>query len=140
MKNWVLALLVLFSFCLVWCDDSQPVVEVQSNEYPIAEQLCIDNNWEITTDYNWVPVCIFFADEWCTLENIEKWGCEYLDNEYEWDMPPSVYCEENWWEPQVWQEWGEESEVCWFKDDETFCYLNDFADWSCKQWDMTYYD
>ena len=138
MRYWILFILAVFSLYLVWCDNSWTIKEVPSNEYPIVEQLCIDNGWEITTNNDSVPICLLSADEWCSLEYIENWECEFF--EYEWDMPPSVYCEENWWEPQVWLEWGEESEVCRFKSDETFCYLNDFADWSCKQWDMSYGD
>ena len=141
MRDRFLLLLIMFSICLTWCDKwwNVTVVEnVETNEYPIAEQFCLDNDWELTTDYFWVPICLFFVDEWCTLESIESWECDIF--EFEWDTPPSVTCEENWWEPQVRQEWWEEQEVCWFKDDESFCYLNDFADWTCKKWDMTYYD
>ncbi len=138
MRNRVFLLLIMFSVCLTWCEKWWNVEQVETNEYPIAEQFCIEHDWELTADYDWVPICLFFADEWCSLEDIENWECDLF--EYEWDTPPSVTCEENWWEAQVRQEWWEEQEVCWFKDDWSFCYLNDFADWSCKKWDMTYFD
>ena len=137
MRNSLLLLLVLFSVFLTWCEKWWYLEESETNEYPVAEQFCIEHSWDITTN-DWVPVCLFSGDEWCSLEYIEKWECDLF--EYDWDTPPSLTCEESWWEPQVRQEWWEEQEVCWFKDDWSFCYLNDFADWSCKKWDMTYFD
>ena len=46
-------------------------------------------------------------------------------------------CEDQWWTIEEWNEWWERQDVCYF-DDKTFCYLEDFAAWKCKKWDMSY--
>lgn len=136
MKNRLLCagLLVIVSFTLLWCDN----VEISNtNEYPLAEQVCLDNDWEITTDSEWNLICLFYSDEYCYLEDMENWWCDLLW--YEWDMPPMIYCEEEWWNPEYWQEWWEDFYVCTF-DDGSFCYLDDFSNWFCSKWDMFYGD
>ena len=109
-------------------------------KYPIAEQQCIDNNGEVTTDYEWTPICLFSANEWCPLVAIEEWDCFLIPSPWwEWISVFIDMCEEQWWTFEEWYEWWEVQYVCFFPD-ESFCYLEDLAAWSCKKWDMKYHD
>jgi len=77
---------------------------------------------------------------WCK-ENSLLWRL-WLFNIIDWDWmekPAAIVCEEDWWSFQVWQEWWEEQDICYF-DDESFCYIDDLIDWNCIKWDMHYYD
>lgn len=110
----------------------------RESQYPIAEQECIDNDWEISIDEHWTPICIFFESEYCSLESIEKWDCEWIHQWWwEWITVVTDMCEEQWWSVEEWNEWWERQDVCYF-DDKTFCYLEDFAAGKCKKWDMSY--
>ena len=135
MKHKILlfGVLSILSIALVWCN---PEGNIITNEYPFAEQICIDNDWEITTDSDWNPICLLYADEYCYLEDMEDWWCDLLW--YMWDAPLSVYCEESWWTPEYWMEWWEDFYVCAFEDD-SFCYLDDLFNWYCNKWDMFYW-
>ena len=109
-------------------------------KYPSAEQECIDNDGEVTTDFEWNPICIFYVDEWCSLEDIEDWICEWLHPWWwEWITVTTDTCNEQWWEVQQWNEWWDIQDICYFSD-ESFCYLEDLASWACEKWDMKYYD
>ena len=105
-----------------------------------AEQICLDFDGQISETEDWEAICILPNDEFCYMFDIEDGGCDLLwyEYEYEWDMPSSVYCEENWWTYQIWLEWGEEQEVCTF-DDNSFCYFDDLVVWNCSKWEF-YYD
>ena len=105
-----------------------------------AEQICLDFDGQISETEDWEAICILPNDEFCYMFDIEDGGCDLLwyEYEYEWDMPSSVYCEENWWTYQIWLEWGEEQEVCTF-DDNSFCYFDDLVAWNCSKWEF-YYD
>ena len=48
-------------------------------------------------------------------------------------------CNEQWWQIQNFQEWWDNFDICSY-DGESFCYLRDIADWSCKKWDIQFYD
>ena len=72
--------------------------------------------------------------------DIKDWpGMERDDNTEWWERITIVteMCEEQWWNTEEWNEWWERQDVCYF-DDKTFCYLEDFAAWKCKKWDMSY--
>lgn len=109
-------------------------------QYPVAEQECIDNDGQLSTDDDGNQICILSDDEFCYLEDIENWKCEWL---HEWGgeriTVVTDMCEEQWWEVQYWQEGGDDFEICWF-DDESFCYLEDLAAWACEKGDMKYED
>jgi len=105
-----------------------------------AEDICLSFDGQVSETEDWEVICILPNDEFCYMFDIEDGGCDLLwyEYEYEWDMPSSVYCEENWWTYQIWLEWGEEQEVCTF-DDDSFCYFDDLVVWNCSKWEF-YYD
>ena len=73
--------------------------------------------------------------------DIKDWpGMEKDDNEW-WERITVVkeMCEEQWWKIEEWNEWWDTQDICFFPD-ESFCYLEDLAAWSCEKWDMKYYD
>lgn len=109
-------------------------------QYPIAEQECIDNDGELSTDDDWNQICLF--EDWmqCPLVAIEEWDC-FLINQWGWERITVVtdMCNEQWWEIQQWNEWWDTQDICFFPD-ESFCYLEDLAAWACEKWDMKYYD
>lgn len=136
-KSLLIWLLFLWSITLSWCFDIMdwPWME-REILYPMAEQKCIDNDGKITTDETWTPICIFFENEYCSLENMEKWDCEWIHQWWERITIVTDMCEEQWWVVEQWLEWWDTQDVCYF-DDKTFCYLEDFAAWNCKKWDMS---
>lgn len=73
--------------------------------------------------------------------DIKDWpGMEREGDNTEWWERITVVtemCEEQWWVVEQWLEWWDTQDVCYF-DDKTFCYLEDFAAWNCKKWDMSY--
>ncbi len=128
-------LLFLWSFSLTWCFDVMdwPWME-REILYPMAEQECIDNDGEITTNEIWTPICIFFENKYCSLENMEKWNCEWIHQWWwEWITEVIDMCEEQWWSI----EWHDLDAFCYFED-KTFCYLEDLASWICKKWDTSF--
>ena len=114
--------------------DSNDMWKEFGGNYETAEQECLDNDGEVTTDFEWKPICIIYVDEWCYLEDIENWECEWL-HEWWWERITVVtdLCNEEWWEIQDW----EDQELCVF-DDGSFCYINDLVVDSCHKWDMVY--
>ncbi len=127
--------LFLWSITLTWCNDIMdwPWME-REIEYPVAEQECIDNDGEITTDELWNDICLFNALDWCLLEKIQDWTCEWLNPEpgWEWITEVTDMCEEQWWTV----EWQDLDAFCYYED-KTFCYLEDLPSWSCKKWDVS---
>ena len=85
----------------------------------------------------WLLFLWGFVLTWCN-EILDWPGMERNDNEW-WERITLVteMCEEQWWNIEEWNEWWERQDVCYF-DDKTFCYLEDFAAWKCKKWDMSY--
>ena len=43
----------------------------ESYLYPIAEQVCLDNGWEVTLDEEWTPICILWG-RWINLADMEE--------------------------------------------------------------------
>ena len=66
--------LFIFWVTLAWC--SNQIVET-------AEQECVDNDWEVTTDELWNNICLFNAHERCQISEIEAWTCGWLNNEFD---------------------------------------------------------
>ena len=99
----------------------------------------------------WLLFLCSFTLTWCfgNWENSLLWRLWWFDikdwpgmerNDNEWGERITVVtemCEEQWWNIEEWNEWWEKQDVCYF-DDKTFCYLEDFAAWKCKKWDMSY--
>ena len=96
----------------------------------------------------WLLFLWGFVLTWCfgNWENSLLWRLWWFDikdwpgMEREWWERITVVtemCEEQWWNIEEWNEWWERQDVCFFED-KTFCYLEDFAAWKCKKWDMSY--
>lgn len=109
-------------------------------KYPIAEQECIDNDGQISTDDDWNQICILSDDKFCYLEDMEDWWCDLLYPGW-WERITVVMdmCEEEWWSVQQWNEWWDIQDVCFYPD-ESFCYFENLAAGSCHKWDMKYED
>ena len=137
-KIFLFVSLVVACLFFAWCEK----VHVMDWDWMerSAEQICLDFDGQISETEDWEAICILPNDEFCYMFDIEDGGCDLLgyEYEYEWDMPSSVYCEENWWTYQIRLEWGEEQEVCTF-DDDSFCYFDDLVAWNCSKWEF-YYD
>ena len=111
-------------------------------EYPMAEQVCMENSGQLSTNDEWVPICIFFENDYCYLEDMEDWWCDLLYEEqwwWEWITVVKDMCEEQWWVVEEWNEWWEKQDVCTFED-KSFCYFENLAIWNCEKWDMYYID
>ena len=132
---------LIFLWCAVlsWCFDIMdwPWMEMA---YPEAEQECVDNEWEVTTDFEWNSICIFYEDERCYLDDLESWKCEWLHQWWgEWITLVTQICEEEWWRIEEWNEWWDKQDVCFYLDG-SFCYLEDLAAERCHKWDVYYSD
>ena len=55
-KSLFLWLLLIGSITLVWCQKSD--WEQKVSQYPVAEQVCLDNGWEVTVDEEWKDICL----------------------------------------------------------------------------------
>ena len=60
-KSLLLWLLLIGSITLAWCQKSGWEPEVSEPQYPVAEQVCVDNGWEVTVDDAWTPVCLLWG-------------------------------------------------------------------------------
>jgi len=108
-KLFLIWLLFLCSFTLTWCFGNW------SNEKSLLWRLW----WFDIKDWPWME----------RDDDIPEW----------WERITVVteMCEEQWWNIEEWNEWWEKQDICYFED-KTFCYLEDFAAWKCKKWDMSY--
>lgn len=68
-KSLLLWLLLVGSITLVWCQKSDGEPEV--SQYPVAEQVCLDNGWEVTVDGEWTPICLLWG-RWINLADMEE--------------------------------------------------------------------
>jgi len=57
-KSLFLWLLIIGSITLVWCQKSGWETELSESKYPVAEQVCVDNGWEVTIDEEGEDVCL----------------------------------------------------------------------------------
>ena len=82
-KSLILWLLLIGSITLVWCQKSDWEPEV--SQYPVAEQVCADNGWEVTVDEEWKDICllggraIYLADMEEHPENLPEASKTSLD-------------------------------------------------------------
>ena len=70
-KSLVLWLLLIGSITLVWCQKSEWEPEVSESQYPVAQQVCLDNEWEVTVDDEWTPICLL-GGRWINLADMEE--------------------------------------------------------------------
>ena len=72
-QRYLLWIILCAPFLLTWCFeilDWDKKVEEES-KYPVAEQVCRDNGWEVTTDEEWTPICLLWG-RWINLEDMEE--------------------------------------------------------------------
>jgi len=76
---------------------------------------------------------------WCN--DIKDWpGMERnIDGGGEWFSVAEWYCADEWWKLEMWEEGGDYQPVCYFDEDESFCYFEDMYDGLCHKWDLYYY-
>ena len=43
---------------MAWCQKSDSKSEVSESKYPVAEQVCVDNGWEVTVDEEGADICL----------------------------------------------------------------------------------
>lgn len=72
-QRYLLWLILCAPFLLTWCFDilDWEWMVNEGKEYPVAEQVCIDNGWEVTTDNEWTPICLLW-DRWINLADMEE--------------------------------------------------------------------
>lgn len=83
-KIWLLTTLLIAWLFLSGCNNSSndKTNPDEWKSYSEAVQICEENDWEVTTDELWNNICLFNALDWCLLEKIQNWTCEYI---CEWD-------------------------------------------------------
>ena len=84
-KSLFLSLLLIGGIALAWCQKSDWEPEVSESKYPVAEQVCVDNGWEVTVDEEWKDICllggraIYLADMEENPEVPAEWAKTSLD-------------------------------------------------------------
>ena len=82
-KSLFLSLLLIGGIALTGCQKSDWEQEV--SQYPVAEQVCLDNGWEVTVDEEWKDICllggraIYLADMEEYPEVPAEWAKTSLD-------------------------------------------------------------
>ena len=82
-KSLFLSLLLIGGIALTGCQKSDWEQEV--SQYPVAEQVCLDNGWEVTVDEEWKDICllggraIYLADMEENPEISAEWAKTSLD-------------------------------------------------------------
>lgn len=70
----------------------------------------------------------------CTNTPTNKWN----NNEEHWFNIAEWYCKDAWWELETLEEWDGYIPICYYKEDNSFCYYEDLYDKTCKKWDIQY--
>ena len=82
-KSLFLSLLLIGGIALTGCQKSD--WEQKVSQYPVAEQVCLDNGWEVTVDEEWKDICllggrtIYLADMEENPEVPAEWAKTSLD-------------------------------------------------------------
>ena len=82
-KSLFLSLLLIGGIALTGCQKSDWEQEV--SQYPVAQQVCLDNGWEVTVDEEWKDICllggraIYLADMEENPEVPAEWAKTSLD-------------------------------------------------------------
>lgn len=140
MKNSLLILsLIILWMSFTWCQKQENIEACSSTngsctntkEYQDWEQLCIDNDGEVTTDELWNDICLFNAHDWCLLKNIEDWNCEWIiEQQIRTEYPDPVnICEYNGW--KIIYDEEKEWPMCYFLEAE-WCSLASIDRWDCE--------
>ena len=87
----------------------------------------------------WLFLVWIFTLVWCQKSDDDSINMDVDDNGRfavaEW------YCVDEWWELEMWEDGDGYRPVCFYEDDESYCYFEDLYDWLCHKWDLyTYYD
>ena len=70
---------------MTWCQKSEWKAEISESKYPVAEQICVDNGWEVTVDEEGADICllggraIYLADMEEHPEVLPEWAKTSLD-------------------------------------------------------------
>ena len=73
---------------------------------------------------------------WCS----EPEDVNVLDaDDNEWFVVAEWYCEDEWWEIEIWEEWDGQQPVCFYEDG-SYCYIEDLYDGLCSRWEFYYLD
>lgn len=121
-KISLFGLFLLLWFVLVWCWKGS----VDKNLYPVAQEVCHDNDWEVTLDDEWVPICLLWG-RGIYLADMEGVGEKFWEDS---SLYPSAEqeCIYNNGEVARNDNW---EYVCVFSDHE-FCYIQDIMQWTCE--------
>ena len=60
-KSLFLSLLLIGGIALTWCQKSDWEPEASESKYPVAEQVCLDNGWEVTVDEEGKDICLLWG-------------------------------------------------------------------------------
>ena len=126
---------MLFSgIVLLWCHNPLKDIlnPIEWKSYSEVVTICEDNDGILTTDELWNNICLFNALDWCLLEKVEAWTCEWINDESdESDYLDSVtICEDNGWKI-VYDETEKESPMCYFLEAE-WCSLASIERGDCE--------
>ena len=78
----LVSLLAISCVALVWCTKNSEKVA----EYPVAEQVCLDNWGEVTVDEEWVQICLLWW-RWINLADMEENTGEVAEDEIDFVLP-----------------------------------------------------
>ena len=76
---------------------------------------------------------------WCIDIMDWPWMVNEPEAGGEWFSVAEWYCADEWWKLEIWEEWDESQAICFFEDDESYCYFEDLYDGLCHKWDLYYY-
>ena len=80
-KSLFLSLLLIGGIALAWCQKSDWEPEVTESKYPVAEQVCLDNEWEVTVDEEWEDICLLGGRAIYLADMEEQTEVEAADDE-----------------------------------------------------------
>lgn len=72
---------------------------------------------------------------WCSEP---AWN-DKVDDE-DWFNIAEWYCENEWWKIEMWEELNGYQPVCFYADDESYCYLEYLYNGLCSKWEFYYFD
>lgn len=84
----------------------------------------------------WLLLLWSIALMWCNESNNEKYT---LDSK-EWFNVVKWYCEDEWWRIEDWKKWEGYQSVCFYEEDESYCFLEDLYNGLCNKWELYDFD
>ena len=77
----------------------------------------------------------FVALVWCQKSD---WGWTvWQADDNEWFAVAEWYCEDEWWEIEMWEDGDGYRPVCFYEENESYCYLEDLYEGLCNKWGIT---